>query len=401
MKPVLESLVEIHEAGLIHRDISPDNVMVDKKGRIKLIDFGSVRNQSTVDEKTYTVTLKHGFAPPEQYYAKGKQGPWTDVYSICATMYRMLTGKNPPNSIERMAKDEYVSPAYCGVNISPKLDYVLRKGLCLNYEERYHNIKQLIDDMYSFKSVGGGMAINMAPNTVPQPMVQNLVNRPVSSQQTPVQQIPYQSNVRYTQQQPSSKRKKSKSCLTVIVTILIVAFLVLIVIPFIVGFITGISGDDNNSSKKATEGITVEDAKRQITDKSESYSNHGVTITFPEGYEYDEMESSEDLYYYFCDYEGSFMVFSGYTEGVSEEQYVNNMKTYIKESISDNEWINYKTDYNGISCTEFSGQIEESGVCYDAVVSFVYFSDVYLVVIYMPMDGDMADYITAMETIEY
>ena len=66
MKPVLESLIEIHETGLVHRDISPDNVMVDKKNRIKLIDFGSVRDQSTVDDKTYTVTLKHGYAPPEQ-----------------------------------------------------------------------------------------------------------------------------------------------------------------------------------------------------------------------------------------------------------------------------------------------------------------------------------------------
>lgn len=73
MKPVLESLMEVHEAGLIHRDISPDNVMVDKKNRIKLIDFGSVRDQSTESEKTYTVTLKHGYAPSEQYYSKGKQ----------------------------------------------------------------------------------------------------------------------------------------------------------------------------------------------------------------------------------------------------------------------------------------------------------------------------------------
>lgn len=392
MKPVLESLMEIHDTGLIHRDISPDNVMVDKKGRIKLIDFGSVRDQSTVDEKTYTVTLKHGFAPPEQYYAKGKQGPWTDIYSICATMYRMLTGKNPPNSIERMAKDEYVSPAFYGVNISPKLDYVLRRGLSLNYEQRYQNIKQLIDDLYNGESARGNVPVNMAPNPVQQPMMQASVNRQMQYQYPPVQQ--------------AMPNKKSMSWKKIIGIILLTVFVVWIVIPFIIGVIIGITGDEETTQKNTTEAITKEDITTEdtsglITDKSEKYSDHGITIYFPESYYYDSSVSDEDFDAYTDDDKGIFLVFSGYTDGVAEKDFVSNIESYMGETFVKDQWTSYKAYYNGIECTEFSGKIEDTGVYYDAVASFAYFGDAYLVVIYMPFYGDKSDYVTAMESISY
>ncbi len=148
MKPVLESLYEIHKKGLIHRDISPDNIMFDDDGTIKLIDFGAVRGTSTETEMTYTVMLKHGYAPQEQYYAKGNQGPWTDIYSLCATMYKMLTGCIPPNCIERMSEDSYMPPSQCGVAVSPQVENALTKGLSVNIADRYQNIGELIKDLY-------------------------------------------------------------------------------------------------------------------------------------------------------------------------------------------------------------------------------------------------------------
>ncbi|MBQ9935603.1 MAG: protein kinase [Lachnospiraceae bacterium] len=148
MKPVLESLYEIHKKGLIHRDISPDNIMFDDDGTIKLIDFGAVRGSSAETEMTYTVMLKHGYAPQEQYYAKGNQGPWTDIYSLCATMYKMLTGVVPPNSIERMSEDTYIPPSQCGAVVSQEVDQALTKGLAVNIADRYQNIGELIKDLY-------------------------------------------------------------------------------------------------------------------------------------------------------------------------------------------------------------------------------------------------------------
>ncbi len=384
MKPVLESLVEIHNTGLVHRDISPDNVMVDKKGRIKLIDFGSVRDQSTVDEKTYTVTLKHGFAPPEQYYAKGKQGPWTDIYSICATMYRMLTGKNPPNSIERLTNDEYVSPAYLGVNISPKLDYVLRKGLSLKYEDRYQNIQQLIDDMYKPNNAVNSVSVNVVNNPYPQQVVNTNVQ--------------YQAYARQPQQ--ALNNSKSKSWFKIILKALLILFVIFLLIPFIIGVIIGITENDDKTTEGKINYEATEATSGEITAKSEKYSDHGVTIYFPESYYYDTSASDEDFDAYSDDERGFFLVFSGYTGGVPEENYVANIEEYMKESFVDGKYIKQDVYYSGVKSTEFKGQIEDTGVYYDAVASFTYLSDAYLVVIYMPIVEDVSDYEAAMETIQ-
>lgn len=164
MRPVFESLYEVHKNGLVHRDISPDNIMVDNEGKIKLIDFGSVRGQSAETDKTYTVILKHGYAPPEQYYAKGKQGPWTDIYSLCATMYKMLTGEVPPNGVERMEDDTYVNPSSKGITVSERTEAVLRKGLAVKATERYQNIGELLSDLYGSGPIA---SVNAVPQANP------------------------------------------------------------------------------------------------------------------------------------------------------------------------------------------------------------------------------------------
>lgn len=145
LRPVLISLSHVHDAGMVHRDISPSNLMIDKNGKMTLIDFGTARDMSEEGEKSLSVVLKHGFAPPEQYTRHGRQGPWTDVYAICATIYKLLTGETPESAPDRSyASVGMAVPSKYGVRISPAQERVLSEGMALQIEQRIPDIKTLI-----------------------------------------------------------------------------------------------------------------------------------------------------------------------------------------------------------------------------------------------------------------
>ncbi len=106
IRPILSSLQAVHAEGLLHRDIAPDNIFITKSGEVKLIDFGASRYATTSHSRSLTVIIKPGYSPEEQYRSRGDQGAYTDVYSVAATLYKMMTGKTPPDAMERRAKYE-------------------------------------------------------------------------------------------------------------------------------------------------------------------------------------------------------------------------------------------------------------------------------------------------------
>lgn len=148
MKPVMKALEQMHRTGMIHRDISPDNIMIRRDGQVKLIDFGAARVAQEEDEKSLTVMLKRGFSPEEQYRSKGHQGPWTDIYALSATMYYMLTGVIPPESMERVLEDKYVSLKEYDIELDTKIADAIDKGLCVLAKNRYQSMSDLIHDIY-------------------------------------------------------------------------------------------------------------------------------------------------------------------------------------------------------------------------------------------------------------
>ncbi len=160
MLPIMRALEKINAAGIIHRDISPDNIMYLKDGSLKLMDFGSAR-YFTNEEKEMSVMLKQGYAPEEQYRKNGHQGPWTDVYGMCATIYRCITDEVPEAGLDRIRTDTLRTPSQLGVKISPGLESVLMYGLAVYQENRCQNMTELIDLVTKARA---GHRVTIAPD---------------------------------------------------------------------------------------------------------------------------------------------------------------------------------------------------------------------------------------------
>lgn len=142
MMPVFDALRVIHQTGILHRDISPDNIFITGKGLVKILDFGAARHAMGEHSKSLSVILKPGYAPEEQYRSKGSQGPWTDEYAAAATFYLALSGAVPPDALDRMAQDTMQSPSQLGCKIPPAAEAALLKALSVRAEDRFPDLKE-------------------------------------------------------------------------------------------------------------------------------------------------------------------------------------------------------------------------------------------------------------------
>lgn len=139
LTPVLHTAAALHGRGILHCDISPDNLMFDGQGKLKLIDFGAAVTKGSFREEK---ELKAGYAPVELYLEKEKAGPWTDIYALCAVWYEMVTGKKVPPAPERLKKDILLPPS-AFVKVDPKLEEAFRRGLSLEIQQRYFSVENL------------------------------------------------------------------------------------------------------------------------------------------------------------------------------------------------------------------------------------------------------------------
>ena len=157
MNPILRALIQVHAAGVVHRDISPDNIMMQSGGGAKLLDFGAVRNVEVSDAdaqlpKSTEAILKHGFAPIEQYQRRGAIGPWTDEYALCATMYYCMTGRIPADAPERMMEDIQINWASIP-GLTAEQIAALDKGMAVRAKDRFASVQELYNALYHQHSV--------------------------------------------------------------------------------------------------------------------------------------------------------------------------------------------------------------------------------------------------------
>lgn len=153
LRPVMEALCMVHKTGLVHRDITPDNIMMLPEGGAKLLDFGAVREINTGEQeqkasKSTAAILKQGYAPLEQYQKKGNLGPWTDVYGLSATMYYCLTGEVPPEAPERVLTGETLNIRSLAPGLTERQEAAIVHGMALRVEDRTESVDQLYQELF-------------------------------------------------------------------------------------------------------------------------------------------------------------------------------------------------------------------------------------------------------------
>ena len=160
---VLDALAVVHKAGMIHRDISPENIFICEDLTVKLIDFGAAKQVYLDGEQTMSVVLKPGYAPPEQYAKKDKQGPWTDIYALGATLYFAATGEKPEESFGRVLEDT-IKPV-CEVNpeIPRAMSQVIMRAMSVKIEDRYQTVEAMREALLA----GEGQNAQMETYVIP------------------------------------------------------------------------------------------------------------------------------------------------------------------------------------------------------------------------------------------
>jgi serine/threonine protein kinase len=168
--PVLDALVAVHEVGILHRDISPDNIFINHKGQVILIDFGAARQSIGEKGHSLSVILKPGFAPEEQHRSKGVQGPWTDIYAVAVTLYRMITGQMPPESLDRLVDDTLIPPSGYGIALSADQEAAILKAVAVRAEDRFRTVRDFQRALMGEKLAGETQAgAHSSPSPTPPP----------------------------------------------------------------------------------------------------------------------------------------------------------------------------------------------------------------------------------------
>lgn len=142
MSAILKALSKIHAHGIIHKDISPDNIFLTGKEAVKIFDFGAASFPKAETGRSDAVVVKAGYTPPEQYRAKETEGAFSDVYAAGAVLYEMITGEKPIEAPDRTVCDELKRPGEFGVFVEQWLESVILKALVLNPEKRFQTAEE-------------------------------------------------------------------------------------------------------------------------------------------------------------------------------------------------------------------------------------------------------------------
>ncbi len=269
MIPIMKSLEKMHKEGIIHRDISPDNIMYTEDGTLKLMDFGSARYFSGAEQKTMSVVLKPGYAPYEQYSSNGNQGPWTDVYGLCATLYKCITGKAPVDSLDRCQNDTLKKPSELGINIPPSLENVLMYGLAVYHDNRCQSMEELIEitekalknEQFNLKNAGNTSAIDDIYKTKAADEKYKTMFADSAYETDNVYSGNRDLNENQYTQQPNPPQKNNKA---LIIVMIILTIVIVAAVATITALLVTMNTSDDNQKEETT--TVSESADEKVTD---------------------------------------------------------------------------------------------------------------------------------------
>ena len=198
--PAIQAMEQVHQAGLVHRDISPDNLMLTPDGKVKILDLGAAKDLSINSGASSMQVAKGGFSPFEQYTQRGSSGPWTDVYAMAATVYYTLTGKLPPVATDRVVEDT-ISWEEPGLKaLSAQALEALQKAMVISAKTRMQSMEELEKGLYS-------TTVKPEPAPAPQP-VQEARPEPQPEQEAKPAPQPTPEPAPQTQSEPKPKAGK-------------------------------------------------------------------------------------------------------------------------------------------------------------------------------------------------
>ena len=140
LMPIMDALREVHADGVLHRDISPDNIYITTKGQVKLLDFGAARFALGEHSQSITSMVKPGYSPEEQYRSRGTFGPYSDIYALAATFYRCLTGAIPYSATDRMMGEDIDWPCEQGIDLPEHAELALKQAMALKGVDRFQEV---------------------------------------------------------------------------------------------------------------------------------------------------------------------------------------------------------------------------------------------------------------------
>lgn len=358
--PLFTALNILHSCGIVHRGLSPESIFIDERGKLKLTAFGI--SASRTADSSLNQELFPGYAAPEQYSLAERQGSWTDIYGICAVLYRILTGIEPPAANERLSDDTLAEPFLVNHSIPQNVSRTIVSGLSLNQNNRIHNVNMLIGKLFEQPKNNDESDGPVRPVVAPSNISPKTERKP--PQKKPPQKKPSQ----------KSKKKKEKSNVGTIIGIsvflaIVTGFIIAIVYfskqPVSIPVPQQTTTVATTTTPVTTEPITT---APESTVSSTTTADNGEKILLPDFVNrfYNTLESRYSMLVFNPTYEYN----DAYAEGIVFEQDIEagtevTGGTIVNLKVSKGPESVALPDYVGKKVDEYTAELSELGIKYD------------------------------------